>query len=100
MTHKENRFTCRWTGIDTFELVDNGAQIAIVMRLRDGSRQLLPSTRAWFWDKGKVNQTLDAFAENKRQHNRTRPLASGLTLWATCSASAHRSNQEGVRLTV
>ena len=56
MTRRENTFRCRWTDIDSFELIGNGAQIAIVMQLCDGSRKLLPSTRAWFWDKRMVTQ--------------------------------------------
>jgi hypothetical protein len=54
MTRRENSFRCRWADIESFELVDNGAQVAIVMQLRDGSRRLLPPTRAWFWDKRRV----------------------------------------------
>jgi hypothetical protein len=58
MTRQDNRFRHPWTDIDTFELADNGAQVAIEMRLHDGTRQLLPSTRAWFWDVCKVNRIL------------------------------------------
>jgi hypothetical protein len=43
-----------------FELVENGAQVAIVIRLRDGARKLVPSTRAWFWDKSQVREILVA----------------------------------------
>jgi hypothetical protein len=56
MTRRQNRFQRRWTDIGSFEVIDSGAQVAIVMGLRDGSRTLLPSTRGWFWDKGKVKQ--------------------------------------------
>jgi hypothetical protein len=56
MTRRANSFRCRWADIDSFELIDNGAQVAVVMQLRDGSRKLLPSTRAWFWDKRRVMQ--------------------------------------------
>ena len=56
MTRRENTFRCRWTDIDGFELIGNGAQVAIVMQLCYGSRKLLPSTRAWFWDKRMVTQ--------------------------------------------
>lgn len=58
MTRRENMFRRPWTDIQTFELADNGSQAAIVMRLRDGSRQILPSTRAWRYDKGKVQHIL------------------------------------------
>ena len=46
MTRRENRFRYRWSDVGGFELVDRGAQVPIVMRLPDGSRKLLPSTRA------------------------------------------------------
>jgi hypothetical protein len=60
MTRRENRFRQQWTEVDGFELVDNGWQVPIVMRLRNGSRVLLPSTRAWFWNKRKVSEILGA----------------------------------------
>jgi hypothetical protein len=56
MTRRENRFSYRWSDIDAFELFDGRTQVAIVMRLRDGSSKVLPSTRAWGWDKPRVEQ--------------------------------------------
>jgi hypothetical protein len=64
MTRRENRFRHPWSDIDSFELADDGAQVAIVMRLRDGSQQRLPSTRGWFWDKTTVEHI---FADLKRE---------------------------------
>lgn len=58
MTRRENTFRQPWHDIDSFELVENGAQVAIAMQLPDGSRKLLSSTRAWFWDKSKVRKIL------------------------------------------
>lgn len=57
MTRRPNRFQYAWTDIDGFELVDNGAQVAIAMRLRDGSRKLLPPTRAWSWNRSQVRKS-------------------------------------------
>ena len=60
MTRRENRFRYQWRDVDGFELVEGQSQVAIVMRLRNGSRVLLPSTRAWFWNKRKVVAILSA----------------------------------------
>jgi hypothetical protein len=65
MTRRENTFSYAWTEIDGFDLVGDGAQVAIVMRLRDGSRKLLPSTRAWLWDKRKINQIYTALEQEQ-----------------------------------
>jgi hypothetical protein len=47
MTRRQNTFRYEWAEIDRFEVVEYGAQVAIVMHLKDGSRRLLPSTKAW-----------------------------------------------------
>jgi len=60
MTRRQNRFRHQWAEVDGFELVEGQSQVGIVMRLRDGSRVLLPSTRAWFWNKHKVAEILAA----------------------------------------
>jgi hypothetical protein len=60
MTRRYNSFRYAWTDIDGFVVIDNGAQVAIVMRLCDGSSKLLPSTRAWRWDKRNVEKILTA----------------------------------------
>lgn len=56
MIRRWNRFRYAWADIGGFELVDSGERVGIAMRLRDGSRKLLPSMRTWFWDKGAVKQ--------------------------------------------
>lgn len=58
MTRRQNSFQRPWADIESFELIDNIAQVAIVMRLRDGSSPVLPPTRAWFWERGKVRHIL------------------------------------------
>jgi hypothetical protein len=68
MTRPKNRFQHPWTDIESFELVDNGAQVALAVRLGDGSRQLLPSTRAWFWDKSKVKHILADLIREQSAH--------------------------------
>jgi hypothetical protein len=60
MTRRQNRFRYQWPEVDEFEFVENASQAAIVMRLRNGSRVLLPSTRAWFWNKRAVAEVLAA----------------------------------------
>ncbi|MGO9977394.1 MAG: hypothetical protein ACLP01_32225 [Solirubrobacteraceae bacterium] len=65
MARRENRFRYAWTNVDGFEVVDNGAQVAIVLQLRDGSRKLLPSTRAWSWNRRKVKQIYTALAQQQ-----------------------------------
>jgi len=65
MTRRENTFRQAWSDIDGFELVENSAQVAIVTRLRDGSRKVLPSTRAWLWGKGRVKQILTALRQEQ-----------------------------------
>jgi hypothetical protein len=65
MTRRPNRFQTGWADIDGFELLDSGAQVAIVTPVCDGSRQLLPSTRAWLWNKRKVEQILAELLREK-----------------------------------
>ena len=60
MTRRENRFRHQWTEVDGFELVDNGSQVAIEMRLCNGSSVLSLSTRAWFRNQRKVSEILAA----------------------------------------
>jgi hypothetical protein len=60
MTRSANRFGCAWMDIDDFKLVDNGYEVAIVVCLRDDSRRLLPSSRAWLWDRHAVKQIYEA----------------------------------------
>jgi len=77
MTRRENRFRYQWPEVDEFKLVANGSQVAIVMRLRNGSHVLLPSTRAWFWNKHKVAVILAALRrEQARSHARTNDSAA------------------------
>ena len=56
MTRRQNRFRHGWSDVGSFEFVDNGKQVATAMRLGDGSRTLLPSTRTWSWDKRAVQR--------------------------------------------
>jgi hypothetical protein len=74
MTRRRSRFRRPWSDIDSFELVDNGAQVVIAVRLRDGSRRFLPSTRAWRWDKRKVRQIL---ADLLREQTAAQALRAG-----------------------
>ena len=46
MTRRANSFRYEWSEIDRFEVVENGAQVAIVVHLKNGSRRMLRSTRA------------------------------------------------------
>jgi hypothetical protein len=69
MTRRENRFRHEWAEVDGFDLVENGSQVGIVMRLCDGSRVLLPSTRAWLWDKRKVVAILAALKRAQARAN-------------------------------
>lgn len=64
MTRRQNSFRYPWSEVDRFDLADNGAQVAVAMQMRDGSRKVLPSTRAWSWDKRSVEHIL---ADVKRE---------------------------------
>ena len=55
MTRRANSFRYRWSEIERFELVDSGYQIAIVVHLRDGSERILPSTRAWRYQRASIS---------------------------------------------
>jgi hypothetical protein len=54
MTRRANSFRYGWSEIDRFEVVENGAQVAIVVHLRDGSQRMLPSTKAWQYQRSLV----------------------------------------------
>jgi hypothetical protein len=54
MTRRTNSFRYGWSEIDRFEVVENGAQVAIVVHLRDGSQRMLPSTKAWRYQRSLV----------------------------------------------
>ena len=54
MTRRTNSFRYGWSEIDRFEVVENGAQVAIVIHLRDGSHRMLPSTKAWRYQRSLV----------------------------------------------
>jgi hypothetical protein len=54
MTRRMNSFRFGWREIDRFEVVEKGAQVAIVVHLTDGSQRLLPSTRAWCYQRSLV----------------------------------------------
>jgi hypothetical protein len=69
MTRRQNKFRHGWTDVGSFEFVDNGKQVAIAMRLRDGSRTLLPSTRVWSWEKRAVNQIYSALLQEQAVHD-------------------------------
>jgi hypothetical protein len=56
MTRRANSFRYRWSEIERFELVDNGYQVAIVVHLRDGSERILPSTRAWRYQRASISE--------------------------------------------
>jgi hypothetical protein len=58
MTRRNNSFRYAWTDIDHFKLVNNGAQVAIVMYLAAGKPVLLPSTRAPALEKRRVERIL------------------------------------------
>lgn len=54
MTRRTNSFRYEWSEIDRFEVVENGAQVAIVVHLTDGSQRMLPSTKAWRYQRSVV----------------------------------------------
>jgi hypothetical protein len=54
MTRRVNSFRFEWREIDRFAVVNNGAQVAIVAHLTDGGRRLLPSTRAWRYQRSLI----------------------------------------------
>ena len=60
MTRRENWFRHQWAEVEGFDPVEHGSQVAIAMRLCDGSRVLLPSTRAWRWNRRKIVAILAA----------------------------------------
>jgi len=64
MNRARNCFQYAWGEIDGFELLDNQAQVAIAVRLKDGSHRMLPSTRAWRWDKSTVQHILDGLTHD------------------------------------
>jgi hypothetical protein len=64
MTRRTNSFRYGWSEIDRFEVVENGAQVAIVVHLRDGSQRILPSTKAWRYQRSLVT---DMCAELNRR---------------------------------
>ena len=55
MTRRANSFRYRWSEIERFEPVDNGYQVAVVVQLRDGSARILPSTRAWRYQRASIS---------------------------------------------
>jgi len=59
MTRRTNSFRYSWSEIDRFEVVERGAQLAIVVHLRDGSQRSLPSTKAWGYQRSSVTQMCD-----------------------------------------
>ena len=59
MTRRGDSFRTLWTDIDHFELLEDAAQVAIVMCLADGGRVILPSTKAWRYDRKRVEGIYD-----------------------------------------
>jgi hypothetical protein len=59
MTRRANSFRYAWSEIDHFELIQGGAQLAVVIHLAGGTSRILPSTTAWKYDRSAVERIYD-----------------------------------------
>lgn len=78
MTRSANSFRYEWSEVDRFDVVDNGAQVAIVVQLRDGSQRMLPSTRAWRYQRSLVSGICDELNRRTRARAEVPSLPRGL----------------------
>ncbi len=74
MTRRGDSFRFSWADVDHFELLEGTAQLAIVVYLADGKRVILPSTKAWMYDRRSVEQIYDQLTRDlaAARHGRTR----------------------------
>jgi hypothetical protein len=65
MTRRANTFRYQWSEISGLSLVESRSQCAIVLVLRDGTRKLLPSTRAWAYNKPTVERICEQLTRER-----------------------------------
>ena len=56
MARRGNSFRYPWAEIDGFTIIAGGAQLAIVLHLVDGGEVVLPSTKAWTYNRSAVEE--------------------------------------------
>ncbi len=53
-TRRESTFSAHWADIERFEMINDRAHVAVVMHLHAGQPRILPSTRAWWFNRKAV----------------------------------------------
>jgi hypothetical protein len=71
MMRRHNSFRIPWSDIGGFSVSNVSAQLVIVVRLADGRKKLLPSTRAWPYSRHEVESICNSLDHDRMAAART-----------------------------